>query len=229
MELHGKYTVFAEGARGHLGKQLIAKYQLDAGKDPQTYGIGIKELWEIDPPATRPGMVLHTGGWPMDNDLWRRLPLPPGRQPGHAGLRGGPGLSNPYLSPFEEMQRWKTHPNIRYYLEGDEAKGIAAKRISTAPAPSRPAASEPAQVRVPRRRAGGLRRRLPQRAASRAATPRSRPACWRRSRLRRRAAGRQGDELSAYETAFENSWLYDELWKARNFKTWFKKGLSTAT
>ncbi|MCB2029895.1 MAG: NAD(P)/FAD-dependent oxidoreductase, partial [Rhodoferax sp.] len=132
MELHAKYTVFAEGARGHLGRQLIARFKLDADSDPQTYGIGVKELWEIDPQRHEPGFVLHTAGWPMDSDTYggaflyhfddNKVAL---------GFITGLDYSNPYLSPFEEFQRWKTHPNIRYYLEGDEAKGIKpGKRIA---------------------------------------------------------------------------------------------------
>ncbi|MEF9966716.1 MAG: NAD(P)/FAD-dependent oxidoreductase, partial [Comamonas sp.] len=130
MELHGKYTIFAEGSRGNLGKQLIAKFKLDEGKDPQTYGLGVKELWEIDPQRHQPGFVMHTAGWPMNNDTYggaflyhlddNKVTL---------GFITGLDYANPYLSPFEEMQRWKTHPNIRYYLEGDESKGIKpAKR-----------------------------------------------------------------------------------------------------
>ena len=131
MELHGKYTIFAEGARGHLGKQLIARYRLDEGRDPQAYGIGVKELWEIDPKRHQPGFVLHTAGWPLASDTYgggflyhledNKVTL---------GFITGLDYANPYLSPFEEMQRWKLHPNIRWYLEGDEAKGIKpAKRL----------------------------------------------------------------------------------------------------
>jgi electron-transferring-flavoprotein dehydrogenase len=93
MELHAKYTMFAEGSRGHLGKQLMAKYDLNKGKDPQTYGIGIKELWEIDPALHKPGLVIHTAGWPLDSEHLRRLlPVPPGEQQGRGRLRGRPGL-----------------------------------------------------------------------------------------------------------------------------------------
>lgn len=131
MELLGKYTVFAEGARGHLGRQLISRFKLDEGKDPQTYGLGVKEVWEIDPKRHQPGFVLHTAGWPMKSDTYggaflyhmedNKVTM---------GFITGLDYSNPYLSPFEEMQRWKLHPNIRWYLEGDEAKGIKpAKRI----------------------------------------------------------------------------------------------------
>jgi electron-transferring-flavoprotein dehydrogenase len=231
MELHGKYTIFAEGARGHLGKQIIAKYSLDANRDPQTYGLGIKELWEIDPKRHKPGMVLHTG-WPMKSDTYGGAFLY------HLednlvtlGFITGLDYSNPYLSPFEEMQRWKTHPNIRYYLEGDEANGIKpAKRISYGAAPSRPAASPACPLCLPRRRAGGLRSRLPQRQPHQGQPRRDQDRhAGRRSRLRRhrrRSPGRRADRPTY---AFENSWLYEELWKARNFKAWFKKGLTTAT
>src|SRR3989475_7434112 len=112
MELHAKYTIFAEGSRGHLGKQIIAKYQLDAGKDPQSYGLGIKELWEIDPARHKPGFVMHTAGWPMDSKTYggaflyhlddSKVTL---------GFITGLDYANPYLSPFEEFQRWKTHPD----------------------------------------------------------------------------------------------------------------------
>lgn len=131
MELLGKYTVFAEGARGHLGRQLISRFKLDEGKDPQTYGLGVKEVWEIDPKRHQPGFVLHTAGWPMKSDTYggaflyhmedNKVTM---------GFITGLDYSNPYLSPFEEMQRWKLHPNIRWYLEGDEAQGIKpGKRI----------------------------------------------------------------------------------------------------
>jgi electron-transferring-flavoprotein dehydrogenase len=135
MELLGKYTIFAEGARGHLGKQLIAKFKLDAGKDPQSYAIGIKELWEIDPAKAQPGLVVHTAGWPMDTQTYgggflyhlegNKVTL---------GFVTGLDYKNPWLSPFEEMQRWKTHPSIKPILEG-------AKRLSYGAAPSRPVAS----------------------------------------------------------------------------------------
>ena len=115
MELLAKYTIFAEGSRGHLGRQLIANYKLDEGCDPQSYGIGIKELWEIDPARHEPGLVVHTAGWPMDDSTYggsflyhmedNKIAL---------GFITGLNYSNAYLSPFEEFQRWKTHPNIRY-------------------------------------------------------------------------------------------------------------------
>ncbi|MFN3377690.1 MAG: NAD(P)/FAD-dependent oxidoreductase, partial [Burkholderiaceae bacterium] len=112
MELLGKYTVFAEGARGHLGKQLIARYKLDEGRDPQSFGIGIKELWEIDPKKHQPGFVMHTAGWPMESDTYGGAFLYHLEDNKVAlGFVTGLNYSNPYLSPFEEFQRWKTHPN----------------------------------------------------------------------------------------------------------------------
>ncbi len=130
MELHAKYTIFAEGSRGHLGKQVIANFKLDAHSDPQSYGIGIKELWEIDPARHTPGLVVHTAGWPLEEDTYG------GSFMYHmennqvvVGFVVGLDYQNPWLSPFEEFQRWKTHPNIRWYFEG--APGAKpAKRVS---------------------------------------------------------------------------------------------------
>ena len=108
MELHAKYTVFAEGARGHLGKQLIAKYKLDDGRDPQTYGIGIKEVWEIDPSRHTPGFVMHSAGWPLQNDTYGGAFMYHMEDNKVAiGFVVGLNYSNPWLSPFEEFQRWK--------------------------------------------------------------------------------------------------------------------------
>ncbi|GAB2726072.1 electron transfer flavoprotein-ubiquinone oxidoreductase [Melaminivora jejuensis] len=233
MELHGKYTIFAEGARGHLGKQLIARYRLDEGRDPQAYGIGVKELWEIDPKRHQPGFVLHTAGWPLASDTYgggflyhledNKVTL---------GFITGLDYANPYLSPFEEMQRWKLHPNIRWYLEGDEAKGIKpAKRLGYG-----------ARAIV----AGGLLS-LPKFVFPGGALVGCDAGFLNASRIKGShaaiktgmmaaeaaydavVAGRQGDELTAYPKAFEASWLHEELNKARNFKSWFKKGLTTAT
>ncbi len=233
MELHGKYTIFAEGARGNLGKQLIAKYQLDAGKDPQTYGIGVKELWEIDPQRHQPGFVMHTAGWPMSNDTYggaflyhlddNKVTL---------GFITGLDYSNPYLSPFEEMQRWKTHPNIRYYLEGDESKGIkpakrigyGARAITAGGLMSLPKTVFPGGALVGCD-AGFLN--VSRIKGSHAAIKTGMLAA--EAAYDAIVAGRQGDELSAYPAAFEKSWLYEELNKSRNFKSWFKKGLVTAS
>ncbi|HEX8406622.1 MAG TPA: NAD(P)/FAD-dependent oxidoreductase, partial [Duganella sp.] len=124
MELHGKYTLFAEGSRGHLGKQLIAKFDLNKGKDPQSYGIGIKELWEIDPAKHQPGLVVHTTGWPLDTKTYGGSFLyHMENNQVVVGYVVGLNYENPYLSPYEEFQRYKTHPAIKPFFEG-------AKRIS---------------------------------------------------------------------------------------------------
>jgi electron-transferring-flavoprotein dehydrogenase len=233
MELHGKYTIFAEGARGHLGKQLIEKFKLDAGKDPQSYGLGIKEVWEIDPQRHSPGFVMHTAGWPMDNSTYggaflyhmedNKISL---------GFITGLDYANPYLSPFEEFQRWKTHANIRWYLEGDEAKGIkpakrlgyGARAITAGGLMSLPKTVFPGGALVGCD-AGYLN--VSRIKGSHAAIKTGMLAA--EAAYEAITAGRAGDELSAYPAAFEKSWLFDELHKSRNFKTWFKKGLVTAT
>jgi electron-transferring-flavoprotein dehydrogenase len=231
MELLGKYTVFAEGARGHLGKQLIARYKLDENRDPQSFGIGIKELWEIDPARHQPGFVMHTAGWPMENDTYggaflyhlegNKVAL---------GFVTGLGYTNPYLSPFEEFQRWKTHPNVRYYLENEKgevtakrlsygARAINASGLNSLPKTVFPGGAligcDAGYLNVSRIKGSHAAIKtgmLVAEAAYEAVT-----------------AGRQHDELSAYPQAFEQSWLHTELNKDRNFKNWFKYGLTTAT
>ncbi len=233
MELHAKYTIFAEGSRGHLGRQLISRFKLDAGKDPQTYGLGVKEVWEIDPKRHQPGFVMHTAGWPMDSSTYggaflyhmedNKVTL---------GFITGLDYANPYLSPFEEMQRWKTHPNIRYYLEGDEANGIkpgkrlgyGARAITAGGLMSLPRTIFPGGALVGCE-AGYLN--VSRIKGSHAAIKTGMLAA--EAAYEAIQAGRQHDELTAYPEAFENSWLYTELNKARNFKAWFKKGLAVAT
>ena len=230
MELLGKYTVFAEGARGHLGKQLIARYQLDADRDPQSFGIGIKELWEIDPSRHQPGLVLHTAGWPMENDTYGGAFLYHAENNKIAvGFVTGLGYANPYMSPFEEFQRWKTHPNIRYYFENDKgevtakrlsygARAINASGISALPKTVFPGGAlvgcNAGYLNVSRIKGSHAAIKTGMLAAEAAYDAIQ--------------AGRQGDELSAYPEAFEKSWLHAELKKDRNYKNWFKKGLYTA-
>ena len=231
MELLGKYTIFAEGARGHLGKQLIAKFKLDEGRDPQSFGIGVKELWEIDPARHTPGFVMHTAGWPMESDTYggaflyhlegNKVAL---------GFITGLGYTNPYLSPFEEFQRWKTHPNIRYYFENDQGE-VTAKRLSygarainASGLSSLPKTVFPGGALVGCN-AGYLN--VSRIKGSHAAIKTGMLAA--EAAFDAVVAGRQHDELSAYPEAFEKSWLYTELNKDRNFKNWFKHGLTVAT
>ena len=231
MELLGKYTVFAEGARGHLGKQLIAKFKLDEGKDPQSFGIGVKELWEIDPSRHTPGFVMHTAGRPMQSDTYGGAFLY--HMEGNKvalGFITGLGYSNPYLSPFEEFQRWKTHPNIRYYFENDKGEVTAkrlcygARAINASGLSSLPKTVFPGGALVGCN-AGYLN--VSRIKGSHAAIKTGMLAA--EAAFDAVVAGRQHDELSAYPLAFEKSWLYTELNKDRNFKNWFKHGLTVAT
>ena len=233
MELHAKYTVFAEGARGHLGKQVIAKFKLDEGKDPQSYGIGIKELWEIDPARHKAGLALHSAGWPLDENTYGGSFLY------HmednkvvVGFVVGLDYTNPWLSPFEEFQRFKTHPNIRWYFEGDEAKGIApAKRISYGAR----AITAGGLLSLPKTVFPGGALVGCDAGYLNASRIKGSHAAIKTGMLAAEAAydalqaGRSHDELSAYPEAFENSWLHTELNKARNFKQWFKKGRTVGT
>ena len=220
MELLGKYTVFAEGARGHLGKQLIARFHLDEGRDPQSYAIGIKELWEIDPAKAKPGLVVHTAGWPMDEHTYgggflyhlegNKVTL---------GFVTGLDYQNPWISPFEEMQRWKTHPSIRAHLEGGKRIGYGARAITAGGLLSLPKLAFPGGALVGCD-AGTLN----------AARIKGSHAAIKTGMLVAEAiapalaAGRAHDELAAYPEAFKKSWLHEELNASRNFKQWFKKG-----
>jgi electron-transferring-flavoprotein dehydrogenase len=220
MELLGKYTVFAEGARGHLGKQLIARYALDKDSDPQSYAIGVKELWEVPADKAKPGMVVHTAGWPMDANTYgggflyhlegNKVTL---------GFVTGLDYQNPWLSPFEEMQRWKTHPAIRAHIEGGKRIGYGARAITAGGILSLPKLVFPGGALVGCE-AGMLN----------AARIKGSHAAIKSGMLVAEAldaalkAGRSQDELSAYPEAFKKSWLHEELLGAKNFKQWFKKG-----
>jgi electron-transferring-flavoprotein dehydrogenase len=227
MELHAKYTIFAEGARGHLGRQLIARYRLDADRDPQSYSIGIKEVWEIDPSRHTPGLALHSAGWPLDDMTYGGSFMYHLENNQVAiGFVVGLDYANPYLSPFEEFQRWKTHPNIRWYFDAGTPKrlGYGARALTVGGLLSLPKTVFPGGALVGCD-AGYLN----------SSRIKGSHAAIKTGMLAARAAfdavqaGRQHDELTAYPEAFEKSWLYTELNKARNFKQWFKKGRSVAT
>ncbi|TAA28277.1 MULTISPECIES: electron transfer flavoprotein-ubiquinone oxidoreductase [Pseudoxanthomonas] len=225
MELHAKYTIFAEGSRGQLGRQLLAKFSLDAGKDPQAYGLGIKELWQIDPAKHTPGLVVHTAGWPLDADTYGGSFLYHAEDDKVAiGLVVGLDYKNPWLSPFEEFQRFKTHPAIRKYLEGGKRIGYGARSITAGGLMSLPKLVFPGGALVGCE-AGTLN----------ASRIKGSHAAIKTGMLAAEAAfaalgeGRSGDELSAYPAAFEASWLYAELQQSKNFKQWFKKGRTLAT
>jgi electron-transferring-flavoprotein dehydrogenase len=221
MELHAKYTIFAEGARGNLGKQLIAKYGLDAKSDPQNYGIGIKELWEVDPAVHSEGLVIHTAGWPLDNNTYGGSFLY--HLANHqiaVGFVVGLAYKNPYLSPFEEFQRYKTHPKIRPFFENGKRIGYGARAITAGGLNSLPSTIIPGGALVGCD-AGYLN----------AARIKGSHTAIKSGMLAARAivsaisAGRSHDELSDYPKLFKNSWLYDELYHSRNFKPALSKGL----
>ncbi|MGS0742192.1 electron transfer flavoprotein-ubiquinone oxidoreductase [Glaciimonas sp. GG7] len=225
MELHAKYTLFAEGARGHLGKQIIEKYDLNKGKDPQTYGLGIKELWEIDPKLHQPGLVIHTAGWPLDSKTYGGSFLYHLENNQVAvGYVVGLAYENPYLSPYEEFQRYKTHPEISKFFVGGKRISYGARAIT----------------------AGGLQS-LPKLTFNGGALIGCEAGFLNTSRIKGSHAAiktgmlaadaafdallskRQHDELTDYASAFEKSWLHAELHKARNFKPWMSKGLYFGT
>nr|MBL8412802.1 electron transfer flavoprotein-ubiquinone oxidoreductase [Dechloromonas sp.] len=221
MELHGKYTFFAEGCRGHLGKQLIEKFNLDRDADPQTYGIGLKELWEIDPAQHQTGLVIHSGGWPMQPDTYGGGFLYHLENNQVAvGFVVGLGYENPHLSPYEEFQRYKTHPEIRKFLEGGKRIAYGARALVAGGLQSLPKTVFPGGVLVGDD-AGFLNAaRIKGSHCAIKTGSLAAEACFEALQ-----AERQRDELTAYPEAFKQSWLHDELHQARNFKPWMSKGL----
>jgi electron-transferring-flavoprotein dehydrogenase len=225
MELHAKYTIFAEGARGQLGRQLIEKFKLDQNRDPQSYGIGIKELWEVEPSKSRPGLVVHTAGWPLDADTYGGSFLYHLKDNLVAvGMVVGLDYANPWISPFEEFQRYKTHPAIRGTFEGGKRIAYGARAITAGGLLSLPKLVFPGGALVGCE-AGFLNASRIK--GSHAAIKSGMMAA--EAAFDALIAERSHDELPAYPAAFENSWLHTELNKARNFKQWFKKGRSIGT
>ncbi|MEN3373584.1 electron transfer flavoprotein-ubiquinone oxidoreductase [Dechloromonas sp. ZS-1] len=221
MELHGKYTFFAEGCRGHLGKQLIEQFDLNRNADPQTYGIGIKELWEIQPEKHQLGLVVHSGGWPMQSDTYGGGFLYHLENNQVAvGFVVGLGYSNPHLSPFEEFQRYKTHPEIRKFLEGGKRIAYGARALTAGGLQSLPELVFPGGALIGDD-AGFLNAaRIKGSHCAIKTGALAAEACF--AAL---STERQRDRLDAYPEAFKNSWLYEELHQARNFKPWMNKGL----
>jgi len=225
MELHARYTFFAEGCRGHLGRQLQERYKLREGVDPQVYGIGLKELWEIKPEKHKPGLVIHTAGWPLAADTYGgSFFYHLDNNQVAVGFVVGLGYSNPYLSPYEEFQRYKTHPAIRTFLEGGKRVSYGARAISAGGLQSLPKTVFPGGCLIGDD-AGYLN----------ASRIKGSHAAMKSGMLAAEAAyaavgaGRSHDELTAYPEAFRASWLHDELHRARNFKPWMAKGLYTGT
>lgn len=214
MELHGKYVFIAEGVRGSLAKQLIAKFELDAGKSPQKYGIGIKELWQIPADKHQPGLAQHTTGWPLDNATGGgSFMYHFGDNYVSIGYVVHLNYQNPWLSPFDEFQRFKQHPSVKPYLEGGKRIAYGARAITEGGYQSIPKLSFPGGVligcsagfvNVPRIKGSHNAMKTGMLAAEEA--------------FKAIAAGREGDALVEYEAAFEKSWVAKELKIVRNAK-----------
>ncbi len=214
MELHAKYTLFAEGCRGHLGKQLISKFKLDEGKDPQHYGIGIKEIWKVTDDKHQEGLVVHTAGWPLDES---------GSHGGGflyhlednqvvVGLITDLAYSNPHVSPFDEFQRYKHHPVIKQYLEGGQRVAYGARAITKGGLQSQPKMTFPGGLMIGDN-AGTLN----------FAKIKGNHTAMKSGMIAAEvvaealAADRASDELTGYSDKYRNSWAWKELHKQRNF------------
>jgi electron-transferring-flavoprotein dehydrogenase len=225
MELRAKYTLFAEGCRGSLAKQLFERFHLRENCDPQTYGIGIKELWDLDPAKHQQGTVIHTAGWPMDNRTWggsfiyhleNNQAAVGGSFIYHlennqaaVGYVVGLDYRNPHLSPFEEMQRFKTHPAIRPIFEGAKRVAYGARALNEGGLQSIPKLVFPGGALIGCS-AGFLN--VPKIKGSHNAM-----------KTGMLAAEAAFGALKAYPEAFRSSWVYQELHKARNFRPAFAK------
>ncbi|MEM9233227.1 MAG: electron transfer flavoprotein-ubiquinone oxidoreductase [Pseudomonadota bacterium] len=221
MELRGRYTLLAEGVRGSLSKQMISEFDLDAGKEPQKYGIGIKELWKVSDDAFEKGLVQHTFGWPLDNATgggsWM---YHFGDNYVSLGYVVHLNYKNPYISPYQEFQRFKTHPEIAPFFEGAERVAYGARAITEGGFQSVPKLTFPGGaligcsagfVNVPRIKGNHNAMKTGMMAAEAA--------------FEAVGSDRQGDELTAYQTAYDHSWVRDELYKVRNAKPlWSKYG-----
>ena len=221
MELHAKYTLFAEGCHGHLTKGLFKRFGLRDGVDPQCYGTGIKELWEIDPANHRPGSVTHTIGWPADTSTYAGSFLYHMEDNLVAvGYIVGLDYQNPHLSPFDEMQRFKTHPAIRKTFEGGRRIAYGARALDEGGFQSIPKLTFPGGaligatagfMNVPRIKGTHTSMKSGMVAAD--------------SAFAALAEDRAGDELAAYPQALKESWVCDELYRARNIRPAFQRGL----
>lgn len=220
MELHGRYVFFGEGCRGSLTKQLEQRFGLRAEADPQTYGIGIKELWQLDPAKHKTGTVIHTAGWPMNTTTWGgSFIYHLEDNQAYVGYVVGLDYDNPHLSPFEEMQRFKTHPSIRPMLEGGKRIAYGARALNEGGLQSLPKLTFP----------GGL---LMGCAAGFLNVPKIKGShnAMKTGMLAAEAAfealtgeGEAPAELTAFTEKVEGSWVHEELHKARNFRPSFNK------
>jgi electron-transferring-flavoprotein dehydrogenase len=220
MELHAKQTVFAEGCRGSLTKTLFKRFGLREGVDPQTYGIGIKELWEIDPAKHKPGFVLHTIGWPLASDTYGGSFLYHlENNQVSVGFVVGLDYKNPHLSPFDEFQRFKTHPEIRPYLEGGRRIAYGARAISEGGFQSLPKLTFPGGLLIGDT-AGFLN--VPKIKGSHMAMKSGMTAA---EALVDAVADGGPREATSYPERLKQTWLWDELYRVRNIRPSFYNGL----
>jgi electron-transferring-flavoprotein dehydrogenase len=221
MELHAKYTFFAEGCRGNLGKQLQQKFSLNQDRDPQVYGIGLKELWDIKPAMHKPGLVIHTAGWPLNTTTYGGSYLYHlDNNQVSVGFVVGLGYTNPHLSPYEEFQRYKTHPSIRPFFEGGKRIAYGARAITAGGIQSLPKLTFKGGALIGDD-AGFLN--VSRIKGSHAAMKSGMLAA--ESAFEALKANRTSDELNSYPEAFKQSWLHKELHKARNFKPLMSKNI----
>lgn len=214
MELRGKYTVFAEGCRGHLGKQLISEFKLDEGKDPQHYGIGIKELWDIDPAKHQEGLVVHGAGWPLSesNSTGGFFLYHTENNQVVVGLITDLAYSNPHVSPFDEFQRMKHHPVLAQHLEGGKRVSYGARAIAKGGLNSLPKMTFPGGLIV-----GCDAGTLNYSKIKGTHTAMKSGMVAAEEIMKAVDAGRTNDEITEFTAAFENSWAYEELYSSRNF------------
>ncbi|NNL55561.1 MAG: electron transfer flavoprotein-ubiquinone oxidoreductase [Woeseia sp.] len=213
-ELKAKYTVFAEGCHGNLGKELIARFDLRKGRDPQHYGLGLKEIWEIDPALHEEGKVVHTLGWPLDNHTEGGgfLYHAAGNKI-YLGMIVALNYRNPYLSPFNEFQRWKLHPRIRRYLEGGKRIAYGARAVNKGGLQSLPKLTVPGGLLI-----GCDAGFLNGAKIKGSHTAIKSGALAAESIAAALAVGDPGQrELYDYEEAVRASWIYEELHRSRNF------------
>jgi electron-transferring-flavoprotein dehydrogenase len=224
MELRARYTIFAEGCRGSLTKTLFDRFNLREGVDPQTYGIGIKELWEVDPAQHQPGKIVHTIGWPLDASTYGGSFLYHlENNQVSVGFVVGLGYENPHLSPFEEFQRFKTHPDIRPTFEGGRRIAYGARAISAGGFQSIPKLTFPGGLLIGDT-AGFLN--APKIKGTHTAMKSGMVAAD--AVFAAVAAGRSADEITDYPEQLRQSWLWKELYAVRNIKPSFRWGLWAA-
>lgn len=214
MELKAKYTVFAEGCRGHLGKELIKHFALDAGKSPQHYGIGFKEIWDIDPAKHQEGLVVHSAGWPLTESSGGAYLYHAENNQVLVGLIMDLNYSNPNLSPFDEFQRLKHHPVFKEYLAGGKRVTYGARAIAKGGFNSLPKMSFPGGLLVGCD-AGTLN--FAKIKGNHTAMKSGLIAAQTLFDELKNTEAKPGQDLTAYADNFKQSWLYNELFRSRNF------------